>query len=120
MPANQDDYGPIVRPYALTRGRTRSSHDEELRIETLISSTGLGASIGNRLDLEHRRIIALCQHVLSVAEISARLHLTLGVTRVIVGDMVQDGLVTIHRSVIPESGPDLTLLEKVLHGLQKR
>lgn len=118
MSADQDEYGPIVRPYALTRGRTKPGHD--LQVETLVSSTGLGVSLANRLELEHRRIIALCQHVLSVAEISARLRLTLGVTRVLVGDMVQDGLVTVHRSVVSDGGPDLTLLEKVLYGLQRR
>jgi hypothetical protein len=120
MPSDRDDYGPIVRPYALTRGRTRPVHEHALQVETLVSTTSAGASIMARLDLEHRRIVALCQRVLSVAEISARLHLTLGVTRVLVGDMVQEGLVSVHRSVDPDDGPDLNLLEKVLHGLQKR
>lgn len=120
MPADHEDYGPIVRPYALTRGRTRPAHEHALQVETLVSTTGVGTSLMNRLDIEHRQIVALCERVLSVAEISARLSLTLGVTRVILGDMVQDGLIIVHESVSHEDGPDLNLLEKVLHGLQRR
>ena len=45
------------------------------------------------LGREQRSIAELCQQFVSVAEISARLNLLLGVTSVLVGDMALDGVV---------------------------
>jgi hypothetical protein len=60
----------------------------------------------------------LCRDVLSVAEVSARLDLPLGVARVLVADMADEGLVIVHRPTIPGDRPDLALLERVLYGLR--
>jgi Protein of unknown function (DUF742) len=54
----------------------------------------------------------------SSAEVSAHLDLPLGVTRVLVGDMAYEGLVSIHRPVNPDAHPDRALLERVLAGLR--
>ncbi len=105
-----------VRPYAMTRGRTRPVY-ADLEIEALVSTTSLGERTP-RLTVEQRAIAALCRDVLSVAEISARLDLPLGVTRVLVGDMADEGLVLIHRPTQAGDRPDLALLERVLYGLR--
>jgi Protein of unknown function (DUF742) len=105
-----------VRPYAMTGGRTRSAHTD-LEIEALVSTT----SVGERsplMTVEQRAIAALCRDVLSIAEVSARLDLPLGVTRVLVGDMADDGLVMVHRPAQTGDRPDLALLERVLYGLR--
>jgi Protein of unknown function (DUF742) len=44
-----------------------------------------------------RAIGALCRDILSIAEVSAHLHLPLGVVRVLVGDMADEHLVMVHR-----------------------
>jgi Protein of unknown function (DUF742) len=62
-------------------------------------------------------IAALCHDILSIAEVSARLHLPLGVIRVLVGDMADEHLVMVRRPAQAGDRPDLALLERVLYGL---
>ncbi len=106
------------RPYAMTGGRTLSSY-AELEIEALVSTTALGEATSPRLNQDWRAITLLCRDVLSVAEISAKLDVPLGVARVLVGDMADQGLVAVHRPASPTDRPDLTLLERVLYGLRQ-
>jgi hypothetical protein len=101
----------------MTGGRTRPAHTD-LEIEALVSTTSLGER-SPKLTVEQRAIAALCRDILSVAEISARLDLPLGVTRVLVGDMADGGLVMVHRPTQAAGDrPDLALLERVLYGLR--
>ena len=105
-----------VRPYAMTGGRTRPTHDD-LEIETLVSTTSVGEQTP-KLTVEQRAIAALCHEILSIAEVSAHLHLPLGVIRVLVGDMADEHLVMVHRPTHAGDRPDLALLERILDGLQ--
>jgi hypothetical protein len=104
-----------VRPYAMTGGRTRPTH-HDLEIETLVSTTSTG-DLTPKLTVEQRAIAALCHDILSIAEVSAKLHLPLGVIRVLVGDMADEHLVMVHRPAHTGDRPDLALLERVLYGL---
>ena len=108
------------RPYTVTGGRTRPSHDD-LELETLVQTvTGIDEQLAG-LGRWQRSIAALCREVVSVAEISARLDLLLGVTRVIVGDMALQGVVLLYRpqaTVADADLPPVELLERVLHGLK--
>ncbi|MCC9307006.1 DUF742 domain-containing protein [Kitasatospora acidiphila] len=109
---------PLVRPYAMTGGRTRPRY--QLALEALVSTTGTARTGG--LLPEHQRIVQLCQEVKSVAEISALAGVPLGVARILVADLAEAGLVAIHQpAAAGESGgtPDVTLLERVLSGLRK-
>ena len=109
--------GPVVRPYAITGGRARPRNDN-LEVEALVSTTFTG-EIVPYLSWERRTIIRLCQDVQSVAEISARMEMPLGVARVLVADMADEGLVAVHRpSELIGDHPDLSLLERVLYGLR--
>ena len=69
-----------VRLYAMTGGRTRPTHDD-LAIEALVSTISTGEQTP-KLTVEQRAIAALCHDILSIAEVSAHLHLPLGVIRV--------------------------------------
>ncbi len=100
----------------MTGGRTRPAHSD-LEIEALVSTTSLGER-SPKMTVEQRAIAALCRDILSIAEISARLDLPLGVTRVLVGDMADDGMVMVHRPAQAGDRPDLALLERVLYGLR--
>ncbi|OIV37630.1 hypothetical protein BIV57_10005 [Mangrovactinospora gilvigrisea] len=115
-----EDEGPeesLVRPYAMTGGRTRPRY--QLAIEALVSSTGQQQN-GQTLLPEHARIVDLCRQVKSVAEISALLSIPLGVARILVADLAEAGLVAIHQPGGADAGqPDVTLLERVLSGLRK-
>jgi len=109
--------GPVVRPYAITGGRARPRHDD-LEVEALVSTTSRG-ELNPNLSYERRAVARLCRDVQSVAEISARLELPLGVARVLVGDMADEGMVMVHRPAGIGDRPDLALLERVLYGLRK-
>ena len=109
---------PLVRPYAMTGGRTRPRY--QLAIEALVS-TSADPSQYQTLLPEHQRICHLCMEVKSVAEISALLAIPLGVARILVADLAEAGMVAIHQPGGGEAGgqPDVTLLERVLSGLRK-
>jgi len=110
------DAGALLRPYAITRGRTRYD-DDDLEIEALVVTTWLGESTHTQL-LEHRSISLLCRQPQSIAEVSAQLKLPLGVVRVLVSDMADQHLVVVHRPGHTDR-PDIVLLERVLHGLRR-
>lgn len=118
-PPPQNTHNPLVRPYAMTGGRTRPRY--QLAIEALVSTTADPSSLHGQLP-EHQRICRLCIEIKSVAEISALLHIPLGVARILVADLAEAGLVAIHPPGGDEAAggqPDVTLLERVLSGLRK-
>lgn len=107
-----------VRPYAWTRGRTKSGTD--LAIETLVSTSERGRDQMGLLQMEHRSVAELCEQTRSVAEVAALLSLPLGVARVLLGDMAGLGVVTVHQTASSAgSVPDLALMERVLSGLRR-
>jgi len=105
----------VVRPYAITGGRTGSA-GPELELEALVFADPAVAAA--RLSDEPRAIVMLCAELKSVAEISAHLGIPVGVVRVLVGDLVADGHVHLYRPGAPDARPDLALLERVLEGLR--
>ena len=107
--------GLRVRPYAIVGGRTRAATD--VPIEAIVYRTPRGDDSYRALSLERGQILSLLTTPQSAAEISARLRLPLGVTRVVLGDLVDEGYVALNtRSATGR--PDLRLLERVLDGLQ--
>jgi len=108
----------FVRPYAWTRGRTRTGYS--LEIETLVTTSQRGREQLALLQLEHRAVADLCQQARSVAEVAALLKVPLGVAKVLVGDMAGIGLVAVHESASTHGDiPDLALMERVLSGLRR-
>jgi hypothetical protein len=118
--------GALVRPYAVTRGRTRPRLD--IAIEALVETTVRGRNNDLRSSTahvrEHQYIASLCDGRLqSLAEIAARMQLPLGVARVIIADMAADGLVAVYEptSFDGDSNDSVgtELLERVLSGLRR-
>jgi hypothetical protein len=109
------DAGPVVRPYALTGGRTRPQRAYPL--EALVVTSGLGQRYDVRRSPEAQAICALCRSSRSVAEVAAHLEVPLGVARVLIGDLVGEGLVRVHEGA--DDAPDTDLLERVLSGLRR-
>lgn len=107
-----------VRPYTLTGGRTRT--DVDLGLETQIRTTEQGVRRADMLALELRHIVDICRQPLSVAEVSAHLHVPLQVAKVLVGDLITSGDVESQSVGANDQGgrPDIQLLERVLEGLQ--
>jgi hypothetical protein len=116
LSSDHDESSPLVRPYAVTGGRTRPRY--QLAIEALVTTTARGRSTTFGLVPEQRSICDLCAEIKSVAEIAALLKMPLGVARVIVGDLAEGGLVTVDQPGSNDGLPDLALLERVLIGLR--
>ncbi|MBO0677835.1 DUF742 domain-containing protein [Mycolicibacterium sp. S2-37] len=87
----------LVRPYTLTAGRTEAGVELPLEapVETLEVSDAPGWPAGD----VRGEILALCTRRPSVAEISARLSVPLGVARVLVGDLVTQGYLRVHTTL---------------------
>ena len=94
----------------------------DLPLETLVQVTAArSCPLRPGLALERKKIISLCIGPISIAEISAHLRLPLGVARVLVGDMAEEGLLTASASrqhAGPAHARTCQLLERVLDGLQ--
>lgn len=107
---------PLVRPYALTGGRTKPKRDYPL--EALVKTdTDLEAAFRSP---EESAIAELCTESRSVAEVAALIKLPLGVVRVLISDLADRGVVQVHTlaSADADSRPDASLLERVLSGLR--
>ncbi|MEU8384560.1 DUF742 domain-containing protein [Streptosporangium sp. NPDC048865] len=111
------DDEPLFRPYAVTGGRSEPRF--HMAMEALVSSSFIMEEDLALLTPEQDAIIRLCRSYRSVAEISALLRVPLGVARVLVADMVDEGLVRIHQPHLNEGQPDLNMLERVLSGLRR-
>ncbi|OBH94109.1 DUF742 domain-containing protein [Mycobacterium sp. E2733] len=110
--------GNLVRPYTLTSGRTGT--DVDLPVEAPIQTLQAGLAYRWPPDDAKGKIIQLCVDSPSVAEISARLDLPLGVTRVLVGDLVLSGYLRVHRTLSERSTRDERheLIGRTLRGLK--
>ncbi|WP_040790687.1 DUF742 domain-containing protein [Nocardia paucivorans] len=113
-----DAAGPLVRPYALTRGRTMgAAHDLDM---LTVVATARPAPVLRRVEPEYAEIIRLCADSQSVAEVAAALKLPLAVTKILVGDLIGDGHLIFRAPTQSESGPgDLNVLRAVLDGIRK-
>ncbi|MEV0063404.1 DUF742 domain-containing protein [Nocardia sp. NPDC050718] len=112
-----DDPGPLVRPFALTRGRA-GKELQDLDILTLVISVGYDADVG-KLDREYAEIFRLCRHrPLSIVEIAAHLGLLLVTVKVLVSDLISAGYVIFRSPPRADAGPDPELLQAVLDGIR--
>lgn len=108
----------LVRPYTLTAGRTGT--DVDLPLEAPVQTLQAGLAHQWPADDARGRIIALCVGSPSVAEISARLDLPVGVARVLIGDLVTSDYVRVHRTLSDRSTRDERheLIGRTLRGLR--
>jgi hypothetical protein len=113
----EDDADYLVRPYAVTGGRTEPRY--QLEIEAMVTAAPYGARDLSRLSPECQAILEFCRDWRSVAEVSAVLQMPLGVARILIADMAVEGLVRVHQLDHAQGGPDVKLLERVLSGLRK-
>jgi hypothetical protein len=119
-----------VRPYSLTGGRTRFGY--VLLVETFVAALEAPDPNGTaparedrqarpagRLMPEMRAIVQVCRRMRTVAEISALLRIPLGVVRVLVSDLADQGRLRVYGTGHGTGQPDRALLERVLHGLRR-
>ncbi|WP_405612318.1 DUF742 domain-containing protein [Streptomyces sp. NBC_01511] len=114
-----------VRPYSLTGGRTRFGH--VLLVETFVAALEAprerkelpAGGAASRVMPEMRAIVELCRRMRTVAEISALLRMPLGVVRVLLSDLADQGKIRVYGTGHGSGHPDRALLERVLGGLRR-
>lgn len=109
-----EEGGP-ERLYVITSGRSLPAEQTPLDMVTLIVTRNGPSS---SMQPEQAAIIRICDYPLSVAEISAYLHLPVSVITVLLADLLESGQVEARAPIPATSLPDVELLEAVMHGLQ--
>ncbi|MBE1530436.1 DUF742 domain-containing protein [Actinomadura algeriensis] len=111
------DAGPVVRPYTLTRGRTRL-RDDALDLISVVEATGVPVPSRLRLDPEHRRLLALCASSITFADLTSEIDLPVGVVRVLIDDLRDENLLRVLKPTPAGDVPDELVLRKLLNGLR--
>ena len=110
--------GPVVRPYAVTQGRVAPSATEYDLVAFVESTGAADAAPGLRLQPEHHAIVSACWEPVTVVELASRLDLSIGVLRVLLGDLRSAGLISLSQPAAAEQPPDVDVLKAVVHGLR--
>ncbi len=85
----------VVRPFVMTGGRTRAQR-RDLRVETMLSA--IQGADTDALTRDERRLLAVCQEPISVAEASSELGIVVGVTIILAADLVVSGQMELHQT----------------------
>ena len=113
-----EDAGAVVRPYALTRGRTRPVGG---RLDLIALITSVQEARGTEFGLgpEHRALLRICRRPTSVADLAADLDLPVGVIRILLGDLRERSLISVHNPIPAAHLPDRRILQEVVDGLRR-
>jgi hypothetical protein len=111
------DAGPVVRPYALTGGLTRPS-GQRFDLLDMVGVIRHAAQDMPHLPPEQAEVLERCQIPAPLVDLAADMNLPVGVIRILVSDLRERGLVTIHRARSAAVG-DLKILQEVVDGLRR-
>jgi hypothetical protein len=111
------DAGPVVRPYAMTQGRVAPT-GSEFDLVAFVVATAPELPPAARLQPEHHAIIGACWEPVSVVELAAKLDLSIGVVRVLLGDLRSAGLISLYEPPAAEQPHDIDVLKAVVNGLR--
>ena len=111
--------GPVVRPYALTGGRTQPISGGVLDLVAVVVAAGRADGADDfALSPEHRTILGLCRAPATVADVASATGLPLGVVRVLLADLILQARVRVMTQRQAGEQPSADLLKEVLHGLR--
>jgi len=117
VPPEEPEPAAAPRPFVLTSGRVLGRRSD-LGLETQVSARISGSDPAlARLPREQHAIVAACVRPVSIAEVSARLHLHLDVTKILVGDLSAAGYLEVHH-VDVFSPTDVPTITRVIDGLR--
>ncbi|GLW07641.1 hypothetical protein Misp01_27710 [Microtetraspora sp. NBRC 13810] len=114
---DDDDPGPLVRLFGLTGGRVRPS-GETFDLVAIVTTVSMPFEpVG--LNPEHESMLDICLRPTPVADVAAQLRLPLNITRVLLGDLRREGLVTIDAPRPAQQLIDERIYREVLHGIRR-
>jgi hypothetical protein len=108
--------GPVVRLYALTKGRARPS-GLVLDVIDIVLAAANPDFHAQWLPPEHRHLLELCVTPITVADLASETALPLGVVQVLLSDLNRQGLVEVVKPT-EGSAADEKVLKSVLEGLR--
>ena len=108
--------GPLVRLFAMTSGRTRST-GADLDLMAAVQAN-VPAQTPRALSPEQRLLMRICARPQTVADVASESDLPVGVVRVLISDLREAGLVSTSRPYRPSQLPDLRVLQEVIDGLR--
>jgi Protein of unknown function (DUF742) len=123
MPSRDEQWldaqaGPVVRPYALTQGRTRHS-GAAFDLVATVTAFPAGVADFTAMAPEHIAVLQLSRSPTTVVDIASDVDLPLGVVRILLADLRELGLVAISAPVSTKPRQvDKNTLREVLHGLR--
>jgi hypothetical protein len=112
--------GPVVRPYAVTGGRTEPADGEVLDLLAVLVATGepMSASTVGHRSPEHKKILKLTEQPARLVDIASDLRLPVGVVRVLLADLTTDGSLRVVKRRPAEQQPNNDVLKEILRGLR--
>ncbi|GGL20235.1 hypothetical protein Sme01_23540 [Sphaerisporangium melleum] len=111
-----EDPGPLVRLFGLTGGRARPP-GESFNLVAIVTTVGTTFEQAD-LTPEYTAVLRTCRIPTPVADVAAQLRLPINITRVILGDLRREGLVTIERPKPAAQAIDERIYREVLHALR--
>ncbi|MCX5138057.1 DUF742 domain-containing protein [Streptomyces sp. NBC_00340] len=118
-PEGEDSAGKPKNPerlYVLTGG---AEHRDRAELDLVTLVVARAESPPPATQPEQSALLRLCRAPLSVAEISAYLNLPFSVVTVLLTELLAAELVKARAPIVRQALPDRSLLEAVMHGLQK-
>jgi hypothetical protein len=109
--------GPVVRPYAVTQGRVAPTITEFDLVAFVVANMP-DAPLPPQLQPEHHAIIGASWEPMSVVELASKLDLSIGVVRVLLGDLRSAGLISLYEPPEASNGHDIDVLKAVVNGLR--
>ncbi|UWP87526.1 DUF742 domain-containing protein [Dactylosporangium fulvum] len=110
--------GPVVRPYAMTGGRVVPSSGGFDVVAMVVAQRGALSGGGFGLQPEYRAILVFAREPVAVAEVASHLDLALGVVRVLLGDLLGQGLIEMYHPPVAGDLPSERVLRAVIDGLR--
>ncbi len=126
MPAEQrrdphdwldSEAGPVVRPYAMTQGRVAPAGGGFDLVAFVVATVRGGASAPH-LQPEHHAIVSAAWEPISIVELASKLDLSIGVVRVLLGDLRSAGLISLYEPPAASQPHDVDMLKAVVNGLR--
>ena len=108
--------GRLIRPYTVSNGRTEPT----TRMELLSMVIATGRRPQGQLGPEHAQALGLCSSFTTVAEVAARLRLPAVVTKILLSDLVDWGVVDTRAPDPMADSTNFTVLEAILDALERR
>ncbi|MGW4231792.1 DUF742 domain-containing protein [Streptomyces sp. NPDC004980] len=107
-----------LRPYVITKGRSRPSRNT-IGVETLLVAVDPPRALPVSATREETALVRMCAQLLSLVEAAAHLRLPVSLVKVLASDLVDSGHLSARSGVPRAALPELQLLQEVLDGLRR-